>query len=55
MVEEIGLKLSPGMFEGGVRRFPTFAIADEECAVGNVLEYVMYFCEIAGGGGSSKC
>lgn len=53
MLEEMGLSESPGIFDGGVRRFPTLTIDGVDCVVGRVV-YVMNFCEIAGGGGSSK-
>lgn len=51
--EETGLRLSPGIFVGGVSRLPTLTIAGVVC-VTLAPEYGMYFCGIAGGGGNSK-
>ncbi len=43
------------MLDGGVSRFPTLTIAGVDCVVEMFeLLYVMNFCEIEGGGGSSK-
>lgn len=41
------------MLDGGVSRFPTLTIAGVACVAGR-LPYCKNFCDIDGGGGSSK-
>lgn len=49
----VGLRLSPGIFEGGVRRLPTLTVAGVDCVV-FMLENGRNLCESCGGGGNSK-
>ena len=47
------LRLSPGLFEGGVSRFPTLTFEAEGCWVVFIAENERYFW-VSCGGGSSK-
>lgn len=55
--EEIGLRLSPGIFDGGVNKLPTLT---DDCDGWGLMEEVLicvygrYFCASCCGGGSSK-
>ena len=46
------LTLSPGLFEGGVRRFPTLTFETEDCWFVLIAENERYFCDSCGGGSS---
>lgn len=52
-MDEIGLRESPGMLEGGVSRFPTLTMAGVDCVAGT-FPSCRNFCAIFDGGGSSK-
>ena len=47
----MGLRLSPGIFEGGVKRLPTLTFAGDGCVV-LIVENGRYFCGNCGGGNS---
>lgn len=49
----MGLRLSPGIFDGGVKRLPTLTIAGVDCVV-FMLEKGKNLWESCGGGGNSK-
>jgi hypothetical protein len=49
----VGLRLSPGIFDGGVKRLPTLTIAGVDCVV-FMLEKGKNLWESCGGGGNSK-
>lgn len=49
--DEIGLRLSPVTFDGGVSRFPTLTLAGDGC-VALMVENGGYFCDRCGGGSS---